>query len=333
MWSRVQHRLLKFLPIRSFSSLKDPLFTMSKESHLERTAKEPRDEALHTVIIKHVNQVNDSIRVFQLAIPNQKAIRFSAGQWLDVHVPTVPKAGGFTITSAPSAAVAQQGPDGQVPQAYLELAIQKSPANPPAAWLWQPLPAIMNAEVKVRVGGSFVWPPAGIDVSSLRKVVLVAGGVGINPLISILTAIADDRKHGRLPESCEVAMLYSMKDPGPPRHVKKMLFLERITGLFAKGAVRGTFRLFLTRPHDTPQQSDAVPNMEAGMVNCHGYGVKFAARRISLADIASAVGDDKDSAVVYVCGVPAMTDEMVERLVSKGGLGMERNRVLFEKWW
>lgn len=247
----------------------------------------------------------------------------------------MPKAGGFTITSAPSAAVPQWGsrPDGQVPQqAYLELAIQKSPNNPPAAWLWKPLPEIMNAEVKVRVGGSFVWPPAGIDVSSLRKVVLVAGGVGINPLISILSAIANDRKEGKLPEGCEVTMLYSMKDPGPPRDVEKMLFVERIAGLFAKGDARGTFRLFLTRPHDA-HQNDGAPNMEDGMVDCHGFGVKFVSRRISLADIASAIGDDKSSAVVYVCGVPAMTDEMVEKLVSDDGLGMAREGVLFEKWW
>lgn len=242
------------------------------------------------------------------------------------------KAGGFTITSAPSAAVAQQGLDGQVPQAYLELAIQKSPNNPPAAWLWQPVPVIMNAEVKVRVGGSFVWPPAGIDVSSLRKVVLVAGGVGINPLMSILTAIADDVKHGKVSESCEVTMLYSMKDPGPPRDVTKMLFLERLAWLFAERMVRGTFRLFLTRPLDT-QQRNAVSNMDGGMVNCHGFEVKFASRRISLSDIASAVGDDKDSAVVYVCGVPTMTDEMVEKLVSNDGLGMGRDRIMFEKWW
>ncbi|KAK3499718.1 uncharacterized protein B0T23DRAFT_425158 [Neurospora hispaniola] len=265
-------------------------------------------------------------------IPNQTTIQFSAGQWLDVYVPSVSKAGGFTITSAPSAAVAQQGLDGQVPQAYLELAIQKSPDNPPAAWLWQPVPVIMNAEVKVRVGGSFVWPPAGIDASSLRKVVLVAGGVGINPLMSILTAIADDVKHGKVSEICEVTMLYSMKDPGPPRDVKKMLFLERITWLFAKRVVRGTFRLFLTRPLDN-QQRNAVSNMEDGMVNCQGSEVKFTSRRISLSDIASAVGDDRDSAVVYVCGVPTMTDEMVEKLVSNDGLGMKRDRILFEKWW
>ncbi|KAK3491410.1 hypothetical protein B0T13DRAFT_73777 [Neurospora crassa] len=265
-------------------------------------------------------------------IPNQTTIQFSAGQWLDVYVPTVSKAGGFTITSAPSAAVAQQGLDDHAPQAYLELAIQKSPNNPPAAWLWQPVPEIMNTEVKVRVGGSFVWPPAGIDLSSLRKVVLVAGGVGINPLMSILSAIADDVKHGNVSEICEMTMLYSMKDPGPPRDVTKMLFLERLAWLFAKRMVRGTFRLFLTRPLDN-QQRVAVSNIGGGMVNCHGFEVKFASRRISLSDIASSVGDDRDSAVVYVCGVPTMTDEMVEKLVSNDGLGMKRDRIFFEKWW
>ncbi|KAK3403121.1 hypothetical protein B0T20DRAFT_474917 [Sordaria brevicollis] len=306
---------------------------MAKESHLERTAKEPRDEALHTVVIKQIDQINDSIRVFRFGIPDQKTIKFSAGQWLDVYVPTVPKAGGFTITSAPSAAVAQQrteSPNGQAPpqEAYLELAIQKSPNNPPAAWLWKPLSDIMNAEVKVRVGGSFIWPPAGIDVSALRKVVLVAGGVGINPLISILSAIADDMKGGKLPDGCEVTMLYSMKDPGPPRNVEKMLFVERIAELFAKEDVRGMFRLFLTGPHGTQES-----NMKDAIVDCHGFIVKFANRRISLEDISSAIGGDKSSAVVYVCGVPTMTDEMVEKLVSDDGLAMARDRVLFEKWW
>jgi hypothetical protein len=45
------------------------------------------------------------------------------------------------------------------------------------------------------------------------------------------------------------------------------------------------------------------------------------------------VGGEKDAAVVYVCGPPGMTDEFVEGLVGEGGLGMERERVLFEKWW
>lgn len=39
--------------------------------------------------------------------------------------------------------------------------------------------------------------------------------------------------------------------------------------------------------------------------------------------------------MVYVCGVPGMTDEFVRALVAPapGGFGMEERRVLFEKWW
>ena len=44
---------------------------------------------------------------------------------------------------------------------------------------WQKEKKILGTEIEVRVGGSFVWPPPGIDTSRVQKVVLVAGGVGI----------------------------------------------------------------------------------------------------------------------------------------------------------
>lgn len=60
----------------------------------------------------------------------------------------------------------------------MELAVQKT-ANPPAKWLWRPAEEILGARLVVRVGGSFVWPPPGIDVRGINKAVFVAGGVGI----------------------------------------------------------------------------------------------------------------------------------------------------------
>jgi hypothetical protein len=62
---------------------------------------------------------------------------------------------------------------------YVELAVQKSPDNPVAAWLWQPAKEIQGKELAVRVGGSFVWPPPGIDTNDIKRIVLIAGGVGI----------------------------------------------------------------------------------------------------------------------------------------------------------
>jgi hypothetical protein len=31
----------------------------------------------------------------------------------------------------------------------------------------------------VRVGGSFVWPPPGVDVNKIKRAIFIAGGVGI----------------------------------------------------------------------------------------------------------------------------------------------------------
>ena len=61
----------------------------------------------------------------------------------------------------------------------MELAIQKSPRNPPAAWLWQAQEAILGKHLHIRVGGDFVWPPQCIAVEDLKKVVFIAGGMGI----------------------------------------------------------------------------------------------------------------------------------------------------------
>jgi hypothetical protein len=64
--------------------------------------------------------------------------------------------------------------------------VQNSPSNPPAAWLWKPTKEILGREVNVRVGGSFVWPPAATILSptQIQKVVFFAGGVGIK-LVSL----------------------------------------------------------------------------------------------------------------------------------------------------
>jgi hypothetical protein len=61
----------------------------------------------------------------------------------------------------------------------IELAIQKSPRNPPAAWLWRPETDIIGSRLGVRVGGSFVWPPSHPSIAEIRRLVLIAGGVGI----------------------------------------------------------------------------------------------------------------------------------------------------------
>ncbi|RYP47077.1 hypothetical protein DL768_006804 [Monosporascus sp. mg162] len=316
--------------------------------------------SLNTVVVRKVDQINDRIRLFRLEIPRDgPAIRFLPGQWLDVYVPGVPKAGGFTITSAPSKARSTQRPSVSTTTAsasvrknpgdaaaggggegdeegtpagdypYLELAVQKSPDNPPAAWLWRSgddglaAAPLLGEELRVRVGGSFVWPPPGINARALRKAVFVAGGVGVNPLMSMLSALAENP--GSAP--FEVEFLYSTRDPGRGhRKAERILFLDRIASIFAEGRLKGRLRLFLTGGDEA--EGDIPLSGAAGRGEVH-----FLGRRMTADDVAAAVGADRRFAVVYVCGVPAMTDGFVRRLTDPAGLAMEPHRVLCEKWW
>ncbi|KAG8159249.1 hypothetical protein KVR01_010910 [Diaporthe batatas] len=315
---------------------------MAKPDHSERTAAEPRDPSLHTVILKQIDEVNPSIRTFRLSIPpSVGSIKFLPGQWLDVFVPGISKPGGFTITSAPSKASSAAAPTGQgtAPSAsptpppdapgepYLELAVQKSPDNPPAQYLWRPAGEIISSELRVRVGGSFVWPPPGIQPMTLRKIVFVAGGVGINPLMSIVSHLAErpDPRHN-------VEFLYATRDPGEGRRNRsRILYLDRLHGIFNHdGALKGRLRLFLTPGGEGHGKKDVL---EEGSVDEDRLGMAFKRRRITIDDIADAIGDDKRFAAVYICGVPTMTDEFVNKLTSPRGLALEPHRVLYEKWW
>lgn len=166
------------------------------------------------------------------------------------------------------------------------------------------------------------------NIKTLRKIVFVAGGVGINPLMSIASHLAERPDPRRT-----VEFLYSTRDPGGEgkRDASKILFLDRLAGIFnggggGSGIVKGRLGLFLT-----PGGSGAGVAREGDGDELQG--IPFRSRRITVEDIAEALGDDKRFAVVYVCGVPAMTDEFVEKLTSPQGLGLEPHRVLYEKWW
>jgi hypothetical protein len=62
---------------------------------------------------------------------------------------------------------------------YLCLAIQRSADNPAAEWFWSPEEVITGGRLKVRVGGSFVWPPPSVDTDTIDNVIFVAGGMGV----------------------------------------------------------------------------------------------------------------------------------------------------------
>lgn len=304
---------------------------------------------LHTLHINQITQVTPTVRLFQLSIPAEDRIEFLPGQWVDLYPPSdtgIVKPGGFTITSAPSAASSDKNP-------YIELAIQYSPENPVAAYLFRPAEDLLHTPVSIRVGGSFVFPPPpvvdndGKDGEQLqfRKVVFVAGGMGINPMMSMLSHIAESRERY---QGLEVRLLYTVKEPTPisgaqgeghdsiawgVEQIQKsqgILFLDRIAELFTTTKLQGQIQLFLTGGKKPTSAEGRRANV---LVQCGTREVPALRRRMAIVDVEEAIGSDKDAIIVYICGVPTMTDEFVEALVSPGGFGMEQSRVLCEKWW
>lgn len=183
----------------------------------------------------------------------------------------------------------------------------------------------MNQELAVRVGGSFVWPPAKIGVENVKKVVFVAGGVGINPLMSMLSSIAEGKANGGL-EGLDVEFLYSVKCGGQPFVAGQVLFLQRLVGVFEKLGKPKRLKLFLTGKL-VPE--DVLESLESQIQS----GIEVLGRRITKLELDDVLGEmgKREGTVVYVCGVAKMTDWIVE-CVGKAE-GMSEDRVFCEKWW
>ncbi|KAM3070422.1 hypothetical protein ACMFMG_010248 [Clarireedia jacksonii] len=355
--------------------------------HIERTKEDLRDDTLHPVILHKITQINNAIRIVKLKpLDKKRQIPFQPGQWVDLHIPGLESPGGFTLTSCPPshaspssadslpASVNLEPEDGQ----DLELAVQKS-INPPVVWLWQKQEEILGTELAVRVGGSFVWPPRVRDIGDrkindevgvqseedalkgLRKVVFVAGGVGINPFISMLrfldaqlSSLKGDKERrngieGREGgkdldlDTLEVGLLYGFKALSREEDPKgEVLFWKELNRIFARqrdrrrkwkgiGFVSGKFDGGFKMGSNPKVEKGQAESLELEGMGSEGLLLKH--RRIERNDIESILDakEDRKGTVVYVCGPRTMTDEFVEMISMMEG--MSKSRVLCERWW
>ena len=264
-----------------------------------------------------------------------------------MHIPSLPEhTGGFTITSTPADASDRPRQDPlppsrrnqklvASPRPYFELAIQHSPMNPSAAWLWKDEAEIMNENVFVRVGGNFTW---SAEKRSLKRAVFVAGGVGIkykiltvdrtrymlimpSPLISMMSHLAQPEQKQSLPQT--VKLLYATRLAGET--LDQVLFFPQLKQIFQElnsgNNKSNTVDLHLTDGPSPADQKIVAPWMDIYY------------NRISKQHLLSSIGptaNPQHGVTVYICGPPAMTDEFVE--VLKAEENMEEN-VFYEKWW
>jgi ferredoxin-NADP reductase len=155
--------------------------------------------------------------------------------------------------------------------------------------------------------------------------VFVAGGVGVNPVMSMLSAMHElgpGRVGGMV--GC-VRVLYTVR-----KTTGEVLFYRRIRAIAEScerdGKVDFKFVLHETGGEGMERVSDADGSMKS-------ENVEHKSRRIEYGDLLDCLGpeEERKKTVVYVCGPPMMTDEFVGALGKVSG--MENKRVLCEKWW
>jgi ferredoxin-NADP reductase len=227
--------------------------------------------------ITAITPATPSIHALRLAIPDP-AFRFLSGQWVDlsIEVDGTTHTAGYSITSSP------------IHPGAIELAIKASARHPVARWVHER--ARVGDRVKVSQGqGPFVYLPEMSD-----NVVLIGGGVGITPLLSIFRHVRD----AALPTQAH--LVYSVSDS------REILFREEL-----EAAVRD---------HDNLHVSLTVTQPDP---RWHGLTGRIDPVKLHALDV-------PDDTLYYLCGPQGMVEDMSALLHD---LGVPMNRIIFEKWW
>ncbi|XP_078394678.1 oxidoreductase NAD-binding domain-containing protein 1 isoform X1 [Cetorhinus maximus] len=277
-----------------FRSTSRFMSSVRKTNHLERTVNNFRQEMIAQAKVCGIVHESETVKRLRLVVMN-KDFAFKAGQWVDFFIPGTSQVGGFSICSSPGLLERESA---------LELAVKYS-KHPPADWVHTQCD--VGSEVTLRVGGDFFFDPQPSD--SPVNLLLVAGGVGINPLYSILLHVVDlHRSQGS--KYCKykpgsVHLYYSAKN------TDELLFKRNIINLAKEFSGKISCHFHVT------QQSFEIP------ADIHPY---VTAGRISERTLAHVSKDN----LCYICGPPPMIETISQQLEK---LGVPKERIIFEKWW
>ncbi|XP_076986165.1 oxidoreductase NAD-binding domain-containing protein 1 [Tamandua tetradactyla] len=266
-----------------------------KTDHLERTANVIRREVVSTAKVCGAADESPSVKRLRLLVAD-KDFSFKAGQWVDFFIPGVSVVGGFSISSSPKLLEQER---------IIELAV-KYTNHPPVLWIHNQ--CALDSEVALRVGGEFFFDPQPEDAS--RNLVLIAGGVGINPLLSILRHSADLHREwankGSGYEIGTIKLFYSAKN------TSELLFKKNILDLVNEFPEKIACSLHVTK-QTTQISAELKPYITEG--------------RITEKEIREHISKET---LFYICGPPPMTDFFSKQLENSH---VPKQHIYFEKWW
>lgn len=167
----------------------------------------------------------------------------------------------------------------------------------------------------------------------IDNVVFIAGGVGINPIMSMITAM-DMQGAGKLGGMPRRIRLYysSRRRVDKQGNPEEILFEKRLEAIarkwVKKEGVDFGYTLFETSESDGVREHTVE---EQGKDERSTY-MTVLKRRMNYDDLNKEIKSKRpENTLVYVCGLPSMTDDYVD--VIKKAPGFDEKRVLCEKWW
>ncbi|KAG8189223.1 hypothetical protein JTE90_013755 [Oedothorax gibbosus] len=250
-----------------------------------------RQQKIYSALVTDIFDASSTIKILRLHV-KEEGFSFKAGQWVDFYVPGISEVTGYSMT--------------------LLQRVERRDINCLLIWKFLHykwfIACSPGEEVQIRVGGDFFYDPLSDNAEAESNLVLVGGGVGINPLVSILLEYRDLlRSTINHPESeiepGKVHLLYSA------RTECELVFRDQFT-IMEKEHPSLTCQYFVTRP----EQNATSPVCRIGEKNVADSIKSLAGKRT----------------LCFVCGPSTMTDDVASWFLK---LGIPKENVRYEKWW
>lgn len=285
-----------------------------RKEHLQLTSDQYRDPGATPAKVVAMRQLSSTVAGLTLQVDQAQAkhLKFQAGQWLDFFIPGEEKVGGFSMCSSPSD-LACGG--------TVELAIKYSTWAPA---FWVHTQCKVGDEVTFRFGGDFYYPASG--VSGPHSLLLVAGGVGINPLYSIWLQAVDNSKHITT-SSSNTTTSSSNKSTSSKSGTSSNSSPTSVSLLYS--AASPSELIFSDNINKTVEEMKHFSCKY--FVTKKGDKTKEVTGRICKEDLEKELEKNKGlRTICYLCGPPGMVDQMKRWLEE---LGVVKEDIKFELWW
>eukprot|EP01026_Neomeris_dumetosa_P045798 TRINITY_DN3882_c0_g1_i8.p1 TRINITY_DN3882_c0_g1~~TRINITY_DN3882_c0_g1_i8.p1 ORF type:complete len:341 (-),score=-0.96 TRINITY_DN3882_c0_g1_i8:195-1091(-) len=245
--------------------------------------------------IQAKNKETHNVIHLALLVKNRR-FQFKPGQWIDLFCPGIENPGGYSICSTPK----QFHKD-----SLLHLAVKESRAAQ-AQWLHQT--ALVGDQVSIRVGGQLTLKQGDMK----RQMIFICGGIGVTPMFSIAQHVLEMSK-------AKILFMYSAKT------MDDFVFLQQLEQLKLNSPQQLSIWLRTTQI-GVPQQPKISQDMFSSPVLRRSSVGRFDEQDI-LEAIKWANTCAKTKPIVFLCGPPAMCDEIMQMCETQDV------DVRCERWW